>query len=83
MVRFRPGGERSSTLEEAGARESVPIADDWSTGKGLALSSQEIAISSLRFAFARGGRLLTTGLCAVVAPLGETPVPSSACALDV
>ena len=54
MVRFRLCGERSSTLEGHVARESVSIADRWSLGKGLALtSSHEIANSSLRFAFAR------------------------------
>ena len=81
MVRFRPGGERSSTTEESVAGESVPIADRWSLGKGLALtSSREIVILSLRFAFALSARppeSPTTCLGAVVGSLGETPAPSS------
>jgi len=57
MVRFRQSGDRSSTLGGSVDGESVPIADRWSLGKGLALaSSREIAILSLRFAFAPGVR---------------------------
>jgi len=53
MVRFRLSGDRPSTLEGSVAEESVPIAARWSSGKGLALtSSREIAILSIRFAFA-------------------------------
>jgi hypothetical protein len=41
------------------AGESVPIVDRWSLGNGLALtSSREIAILSLRFAFALSARPL-------------------------
>jgi len=73
MVRFRLWGDRSSTLEGIVAGESASIADRWSLGKGLALtSSREIAIVFLRFAFA----------CTVAATIGETPAPSSDCALD-
>jgi hypothetical protein len=69
------------------AGESVAIADRWSLGKGFALmSSREIAISSLRFAFALSARppdSPSTWLGTVVAILVETPAPSSDCALDV
>ena len=51
MVRFRPCGERSSTLEGSVAGESVPIADRCSRGKRLTpTSSREIATLSLRLA---------------------------------
>ena len=75
MVRFRPRGERSSTTEEGVAGESVPIADRWPLGKGLALrSSREIAIVFLRFAFALSARppeSPTTCLSAVVGSLAK------------
>ena len=57
MVRFRPCGERSSTLEGSVAGESVPIADRCSRGKRLTpTSSREIATLSLRLAFAPSAR---------------------------
>jgi len=87
MVRFRLWSERSSTLKGSVAGKSLPIADRWSLGKGLALaSSREIALSSLRFAFAlRAGlpEFPTTWLCSVVASLSETLAPSSDFTLNV
>src|SRR5271166_4322002 len=69
MVRFRLSGDRPSTFEGGVAEESVPIAERWSSGKGLALtSSREIAFFSIRFAFALSAR---------------APAPSSDCARDI
>jgi hypothetical protein len=87
MVRFRLRGDPSSTTEGSVAGESVPIADRWSLGKGLALTSlREIAIFSVRFASVlkvRPPEFPTIWLCAVVATVGEMPAPSSDCTLDV